>query len=271
MSDIIKNLEYEKFVSSIQELETELACLVYDRDLLLYHACPKLQTEYMLKIGKLEYAVFEYQCNILRVKRKIEIIQAFLNREKSYDIAEIEKQLDNEYKEYNQKLLEKQKEIDAARLKSSIKEIPLTEEESSELKKLYTNIVKKLHPDINPNTTDEQHCQFNDAVNAYKNGDLTELRIIHLLLDKTPVTVSYNPNTMQILNEKKELLINQRNYLKNEINRIENSFPYNVKELHQNKEKLQQKIDQVSIQLTEYHEQYKTIENRLEVLLKKNE
>ena len=45
----------------------------------------------MLKIGKLEYTIFEYQCNILRIKRKIEIIQAALNREQPYDINEIDK------------------------------------------------------------------------------------------------------------------------------------------------------------------------------------
>jgi len=46
--------EFQAFLSSIQSLETELSELVYERDKLLYHICPKIQTEYMLKIGKLE-------------------------------------------------------------------------------------------------------------------------------------------------------------------------------------------------------------------------
>ncbi|MDR0302529.1 MAG: hypothetical protein LBI04_09500, partial [Treponema sp.] len=118
MNDIARNPEYDDLLTLIQKLETELAELVHDRDKLLYHVCPKLQTEYMLKIGKLEYAVFEYQCKILRIKRKIDIIQAFLNKEQSYNIAEIEKQLDKEYQEYTEKLLEKQKEIERARRKN---------------------------------------------------------------------------------------------------------------------------------------------------------
>jgi len=266
MNDIIRNPEYDDLLSLIQQLETELAELVYDRDKLLYHICPKLQTEYMLSIGKLEYAVFEYQCKILRTKRKIDIIQAFLNREQSYNIAEIERQLDKEYQKYTEKLLEKQKEIESARLKNSSYGKLLTEEESSELKKLYTWIVKKLHPDINPNTTEEQHCQFVDAVNAYKNANLSELRIIYLLLEKT--TVTETENSMDKLKTKKELLLNEIKYLLDEIQKIKETFPYSVKDLLQDKEKLQHKIDELSNLLTEYQEQYSNIENRLQNMLK---
>ena len=266
MSDIILNPEYDDFLSLIQQLETELSELVYDRDKLLYHICPKLQAEYMLSIGKLEYAVFEYQCKILRIKRKIDIIQAFLNREQSYNITEIEKQLDKEYREYTEKLLEKQKEIESARLKNSSYGKPLTDEEASELKKLYTLIVKKLHPDINPDTTEEQHAQFVDAVNAYKNANLSELRIIYLLLEKTSVTETVN--SMDKLKTRKELLINEKEYLLNEIQNIKEKFPYTVKDLLQNEVELKNKINELSNQLTEYQEQYNIIENRLKDMIK---
>jgi hypothetical protein len=266
MNEITRNPEYDNLLSLIQQLETELSELVYDRDILLYHICPKLQTEYMLSIGKLEYAVFEYQCKILRTKRKIDIIQSFLNREQSYNIAEIEKQLDKEYQEYTKKLLEKQREIESARLKNSNYVGLLPEEESKELKKLYTLIVKKLHPDINPNTTEEQHAQFADAVNAYKNANLSELRIIYLLLEKTSVTETIN--SMDKLKTRKELLLNEKEYLLNEIKNIKESFPYTVKDLLQNEEKLKNKIDELSGQLTEYQEQYNVIENRLKDMIK---
>jgi hypothetical protein len=266
MNEIARNPEYENLLSLILELETILAELVHDRDKLLYHICPKLQTEYMLKIGKLEYAIFECQCKILRTKRKIDIIQTFLNKEQAYNIDEIEKQLDKEYQDYTEKLLEKQKEIENARLKNSNYGRLLTDEESSELKKLYTLIVKKLHPDINPDTTEEQHSQFIDAVNAYKNADLSEMRIIYLLLEKTSVTEIVN--SMDKLKKRKELLLKEKEYLVNEIQKIKETFPYIIKDLLQDEAKLQQKIDELSNQLTECQEQYKTQESRLEDILK---
>ena len=260
--EIIKNPEFESLLSLIQELETELANLVYDRDILIYHTCPKLQTEYMLKIGKLEYAIFEYQCKILLTKRKIEIIQAHLNKEQSYNITKIDEQLDKEYQEYTDKLLEKQQEIEKARVKKSSFGKLLTEEESAELKKLYTQIVKKLHPDINPDTTEAQHSQFNDAVNAYKNADLSEIRIIFLLLEKTSDIKT--TSSMDKLNKRKEMLLNEKKYLINEIQKIKESFPYCIKNMLIDKEKLQSKIDELSDILNEHHDQYKDIEKRLE-------
>ena len=100
----------------------------------------------------------------------------------------------------------------------------MTEEEAAELKRLYTQIVKKLHPDINPNTTPEQHAQFIDAVDAYKNGDLSELRVISLLIDK--ITVTDNTNTMEKLTIRKESLLNETMHITEKIQEIKEVFPY---------------------------------------------
>jgi len=266
MNEITRNQEFDTLLSAIQELETELAALVYERDKLLYHVCPQLQADYMLKIGKLEYAIFECQCKILKAKRKIEIIRSFLNREQSYDVNEIEKQLEVEYQEYTKKLLEKQKEIDDARLKSDSYGRTLTDEETAELKKLYTLIVKKLHPDINHDSTPEQQGQFNDAVNAYKKADLSELRIIFLLLEKS--SPKETENSMEKLAKRKELLLNEKEYLSEEIQKTKKEFPYNVKDLLQDEIKLQGKINELANQLTECQDQYKVIEGHLEELIK---
>ena len=266
MNEIARNPEFDNLFTSVQELETELADLVFERDKLLYHLCPKLQAEYMLKIGKLEYAIFEYQCKILRTKRKIEIIRSFTNRELSFNVTEIEKQLDREYREYTNRLLEKQKEIDSARLKNGSYGKPLTDEETVELKKLYTLIVKKLHPDINHDSTPEQQGNFIDAVDAYKNADLSGLRIIYLLLEKA--SSKETENSMEKLAKRKELLQNEKKYLSEEIQKIKEGFPYIIKDILYNETKLQQKIDELSILLTECQEQYNSAESNLEVLLK---
>jgi len=266
MNEITKSKKFGNLIAQIQELETELSELFQERDKILYHICPKLKAEYMLKIGKLEYAIFEYQCKTLRTKRKIEIIQAALNREESYNITKIDKQLDKEYHEYTNKLIEKQKEIDEARsIKKSLGK-PLTEKESSELKKVYTLIVKKLHPDINPDTTEEQRRQFNDAVDAYKKADLSELKIIYLLIEKTSATET--PNSMEKLEARKKLLHTEKENLNNSIHKIKEAFPYCIKDLLLDETKMQNKIDELSKLLTEYREQFNNLENRLEQMIK---
>ena len=58
----------------------------------------------------------------------------------------------------------------------------LSQEEGKLLKKLYRNIVKVLHPDINPNVTEEKIQLLNQAVTAYKNGNLKTLEIIAVMM-----------------------------------------------------------------------------------------
>jgi TolA-binding protein len=107
---------------------------------------------------------------------------------------------------------------------------------------------------------------FIDAVNAYKNTNLPELKIIYLLLEKTSVTETVS--SMDKLKTRKELLLNEKQYLLNEIKKIQETFPYSVKDLLQDGLKLQYKIDELSNLLTECQEQYKMQESRLEVMLK---
>jgi hypothetical protein len=221
----------------------------------------------MLKIGKIEYSIFEYQCKILRLKREIEIIQSYKNKEQSYVIAEIEKQLDIEYQEYTSKLLEKQKEIEEARFRKSNSGLLLPDEDAEELRKLYVEIVKKTHPDINHNLTEEQHGHYIDAVNAYKNGDLKEMKIIYLLLEKTLVNSISSENSIDKLNKRYDSLSNVKEYLSIEIERIKDSFPYNVMDLLANENKLKVKIEELSNKLTFYVEQFNALEIRLQEVL----
>ena len=267
MNDLTSHPTCGNLVSKIKEIESELALLVKNRDNLLFHVCPKLKTEYMLKIGKIEYSIFEYQCKILRLKREVEIIQSFKNRDQSYNIAKIEKQLDIEYKEYTAKLLEKQKEIEGARFRKSNSGLLLPEEDVQELRKLYVEIVKKTHPDINPDLTEEQHDHYIDAVNAYKNGDLAEMKVIFLLLEKTPFDIKPIENSIEKLNKRYESLSNVKEYMNKEIERIKESFPYNIMKVLSDENKVQAKIDELSNELTLCCEQYKSLELRLQEVI----
>ena len=58
----------------------------------------------MSKIGVLEYKLYEFQCKLLRLKRKIELYQMKINRQEIPNENEIEEKLDIEYKKYEEKL-----------------------------------------------------------------------------------------------------------------------------------------------------------------------
>ena len=144
-NNVIVFPNFEKLKSEVEKMCTELSMLLLERDELQFVICKNIETEYMLKLGSIEYKAYEAQCAVLRLKRKIELIQAKKNRQEKIIISDIEETLDNEFAEYQKQLDEQIDKMNDA-LKRSKAEF-LSDENNKELKKLYRNIVKALHPD----------------------------------------------------------------------------------------------------------------------------
>ena len=68
MCDIVISSKYERLLEEAKRLQVDLSALIMERDELVHHICKNVQMEYMIKIGTLEYKVFELQCKILRIK-----------------------------------------------------------------------------------------------------------------------------------------------------------------------------------------------------------
>ena len=182
-SNVIVFPDFEKLKSEVEKMRTELSMLLLERDELQFVICKNIETEYMLKLGSIEYKAYEAQCAALRLKRKIELIQAKKNRQEKVIISAIEETLDKEFAEYQKQLDEQIDKMNDA-LKRSKAEV-LSDEDNKELKKLYRKIVKALHPDINPDVSKAQVNLFDNAVQAYKNRNLDTLRIIVEMVGKS--------------------------------------------------------------------------------------
>ena len=75
-SNVIVFPDFEKLKSEVEKKRTELSMLLLERDELQFVICKNIETEYMLKLGSIEYKAYEAQCAALRLKRKIDLIQA---------------------------------------------------------------------------------------------------------------------------------------------------------------------------------------------------
>lgn len=251
-SEIILFPDFKKLKDDVEKLRTELSMLMLERDELRFVICKNIEAEYMLKLGSLEYKTYEAQCTVMRLKRKIELIQAKKNRQEKIHLSKIDEMLDVEFLEYQQKLNEQIEKMNDA-IKYSKAEY-LSEEENKELKKLYRKIVKVLHPDINPEVSVAQVKMLDNAVNAYKNGDLATLRIIgemmgeHLLPEK-------NQDAFTQLKEEKERLDKMLRSMKESIDKIKSDYPYKVKDILEDEKKVEQK----KAELEELLKQYKKI------------
>ena len=247
-NEIILNLEYENLKKELLKKRTELSMLVLQRDELKYVICKNIETKYMLELGSLEYCLYQSECIIMRLKRKVELIQMRINRQEKIDVSAIDKLLDEQFREYQQKLEEKIKKMNEA-IERNNGEV-LTEQQVKELKKLYRAIVKALHPDLNPSVTKQQIKLFQNAVTAYKNGDLQTLRIINEMISNNH---SEDDNTDNIEKMRDELIRLDRmiSSINGDVEKIKSEYPYTMKDilfdkeqLNQRKQELKDNIDQ---------------------------
>jgi hypothetical protein len=204
----------------------------------------------MNSIGGLEYKIFELDTNIQILKRKIEFLQAKINRDESVSTEEMEEIITREFEEYNQKLSDWKEEIMKS-LKTMYGESqPLNREEKEEFKTIYRLIIKKLHPDIHPNLSPRDQDFFRLAVIAYQYGDLNKLRTILLLInDKQESEEPYFKEEIDLEIESLNKLIKVQD---NKLKQIKVSFPYNLKGILQNKRKTLEVITNLQAAIKEH-------------------
>lgn len=238
--------DFEKLKSEVEKMRTELSMLLLERDELQFVICKNIETEYMLKLGSIEYKAYETQCAALRLKRKIELIQAKKNRQEKVIISAIEETLDNEFAKYQKQLDEQIDKMNDA-LKRSKAEV-LSDEDNKELKKLYRKIVKALHPDINPDVSEAQVQLFDNAVSAYKNGDLGTLRIIGEMVGNNPLPEQHKDAMTQLV-EERERLEGLLKSIRESIENIKSEYPYTMKDILEDTKKTEQKSKNLKVLL----------------------
>lgn len=257
--------DFEKLKSENEKMRTELSMLLLERDELQFVICKNIETEYMLKLGSIEYKAYQAECAALRLKRKIELIQVKKNRQEKVIISAIEETLDNEFAEYQKQLNEKIDKMNDALKRSKAK--VLSYEDNKELKKLYRKIVKALHPDINPDVSEAQVQLFDNAVTAYKNGDLETLRIISEMVGEKVLPEQHTDAMTQLAEEQKRLkaLIKA---IKESIDNIKTEYPYTMKDILEDTEKTKQKKQELESIFKQYKELISIYKAKIEEMLR---
>ena len=264
-SNVIVFPDFEKLKSEVEKKRTELSMLLLERDELQFVICKNIETEYMLKLGSIEYKAYEAQCAALRLKRKFDLIQAKKIRQEKIIISAIEETLDEEFAEYQKQLDEQIDKVNAA-IKRSKAEV-LSDEENKELKKLYRKIAKALHPDINPDVSEAQVQLFDNAVSAYKSGDLGTLRIISEMVGNNPLSEQHKDAMTQLV-EERERLEGLLESIRESIENIKSEYPYTMKDILEDTKKTEQKKQELESVIEQYNELISIYKAKIEEMLR---
>lgn len=263
--EIIYYPDHKKLKAEVDKLRTELSMLVLERDELLLVECKNIEMMYMLAIGGLEYKVYQIECQVLRLKRKVELIQARKNRQQRISLPEIEEVLDAEFATYQARLEEKINKVNAA-IERSHSQV-LSDEEARELKKLYRSIVKILHPDLHPELSDAKLQLFYNAVRAYEDGDLDGLRVISAMVDE-PALNDIQQDGMTVLVKEKTRLTDLLKGLRDKITQIMLEYPYTMKTLVQDPKQVEARKAELGAVIGQWNDALASYKTRIDEMLR---
>ena len=208
----------------IARLRASLTLLLLQKDDLLLVQNRRIEAAYLRRFGALELKVYESWCGCLRAKRKAKLLRAGANRRERPDPDAVERQLDEELAEYKEKLEERFQKVAGVMEKHDGP--GLSASGQKELKSLFRQAVKALHPDLHPNESVERAELLNQAMRAYRGGDLNSLRSI---CDTMEPAGEREMDTLEELRaEVRRLRLNLRTQDR-ELEQIKKSYPYSAR------------------------------------------
>ena len=244
-------------------LREELARLLTEEHDLVHLAKPHLLALYQKKIGAWELRGLRAEVEASRARRRLEMAQAGINQGRKPDLKEIDGILELEFLAWQQKIKEA-----AERLASAEQRLEhlLPEAEDRELKKLYYALVKKLHPDVNPELSEDQRRLWLRVQSAYESSDVQELRALALLADR-PGPAAPAPSTLGTLRKDRATLEAQIDAMLKRIEQIESQPPFTLRQQLEDETWLAQRREEIEIRITQFDAQRNALEIQLQTLL----
>ena len=212
--------------------------------------------EYIRVFGKYLIDLFEAKVECIRLKKLIALAQTQINKGLTPDMTEINGIVKEQMLSYYEELDNLVKEHE-----NSMKSRGIPAHEAMRIKKIYREIAKTLHPDINPATAKDPALQdlWNRVVIAYKCNHLDEIEELQVLVNKALDERGIDVSKIVIPDIQEKILA-----LEEKINKIITTDPYNYKFLLEDNEETEQRIKDLEDEIKQYND-YK---EQLEVMLR---
>ena len=207
----------------VARLRASLTVLLLQRDDLVLVQCKRVEAAYLRRFGPLELKVYEAWCACLRAKRKARLIRAEQNRRSQADLDQIEAALDGEMAAYQEELTARFRRVEGAMDRRGS---GLTQRGLKEARDLYLRAVKALHPDLHPDGDELQAKTLEQAMRAYRAGDLETLRDVCETL--TPREEDPTP-TLEALRAEAARLRSRVRAFDRELEEIKAQYPYSAR------------------------------------------
>jgi len=240
MNTLALDPKTELLKAEVEELRKKFLTLYTQKDFMISTEKTDLYIRYLKELGQAQYENYLLQVEVRALKRKVELAQSYINRDQKPNVNLIDTQVKIELKDYYKQIEQQQETLKAAQEAGTISEFDM-----KEMHDIYRVLVKRLHPDLNPNQKEIDAELFIKAQAAYHTHDLNLLRemIMRLKMDENVDTLlSKNEET---LDEMKVRLQKQIAEIEHDIAYLLTSFPFNVRSLLEDSDALAKKKEEL--------------------------
>lgn len=204
-----------------ESLKKDFAELYEKWSYMLSYEEATLTSVYLTELGGLKFRLFRAQTELAQLKQKIQLAQAYFNRNELPDWAKIDKSLAKQVEEYHQKIKAEAERIAAA--KEYLRTGFLNEQDALQLKQVYRQLVKELHPDLHPDQSDAERELFLRVQAAYSLCDLQALNEILLLHgSRGEISAAALPDLLTVVRN----LSVKVNDLQAKVDKLNQGFPF---------------------------------------------
>ena len=219
----------QDIAASLSCVKTAIMDVLLQIDYIRLQENPRIEADYAVKVGYLENELLEVQVAARRAKRKLTLAQAAANRGVKLQESALEAQLDEEFAEWTRRIEQAVSRFYVlVDYRCGLQ--ALSNAESEELRHLYRMLVKRLHPDVNPEQSEKDTRLFLMAQSAYASGDVSVLRSLVSALgleDNAEEGLSDAPVLMeaQLAVLEEQLLLHRE-----KLEALKQEFPYKYRE-----------------------------------------
>ena len=255
----------KELLSQLNLLKELYVKLLNDIDVLINWGKPQLEALYATKIGVWLVSRLQAQLRIKALQLKIEKLNSCLNLQQEVDLIQIELEVAAILAGAEAKIILETTRIENAKQLLSHLSSP---ERSGNLRKVYRELAKQLHPDVNHELTPEQIQLWHLVKEAYEHGDLEKLKAFQIVYEKE---LSQTSKAETVLTEEQitvslALLKEGIKVLQDEIVQIKQVFPFtiaaNIKDdewVNNETTKLKEELDRLKLYEEELTLQYQNM------------
>ncbi len=263
-------MDKETLLQQHEILKAAYVKLLNDKDILLSWGKPQLEALYATRIGVHQINLLQLQLRIKALKRKIELIQSAINTQQPYNVDEIELLVAQELANAEEKIMQQTGVINAAKNLLSNLDTP---QRSAEIKAMFKQFAKQLHPDVNPDLTAEQMELWHKIKNAYKYGDLEQLKAFQVVYEKE---LNQLKTQAAALTESEILLRNDVmkegiKVLYEQVNEIKLQYPFTIEEQIRDEEWVAKEVEKIYEQIAQLNNYEKELVAKYSNLINTNE